>query len=79
MTRKDDKIISLGERREQAADRKRAEEQARQAAARRRRLAESGPVASRTGRLIGRVVGLLFLAVLIGSVALWLYSLTGRA
>lgn len=78
MAREDkDKIISLDQRREQAADRKRAKAMADREALRRRKLAEHGPVATRTGRLFGRVLVALLLAVLVAAVAYWVFGFFG--
>jgi actin-like ATPase involved in cell morphogenesis len=76
MNRDDDKIISLEQRRAREVERKAQQAAAAREAQRRRSLAEHGPAAVRTGRLIGRVVGLVILAVGIGSLAMWIYSLT---
>lgn len=71
MPREDDKIVSLDQRREQEADRKRAKAMADRAAAQRRKLAERGPAAVRHGRLLGRILMGLLLAVLVAAVAYW--------
>lgn len=72
-----DKIVSLDQRREQEADRKRAAAMADREAMRRRQLAERGPAAVRHGRLFGRIlVGLLF-AVLVAAVAYWVWGFFG--
>lgn len=71
MSRKDDKIVSLDQRREQEADRKRAQAMAERAAARRRQLAERGPAAVRGGRLVGRILVGLLVAVLAAAVVYW--------
>ncbi len=72
MAREDkDKIISLEQRREQEADRKRAKARADQEAVRRRKLAERGPVAVRSGRLVGRILIGLVLAALAAAVIYW--------
>ncbi|MCE3290680.1 MAG: hypothetical protein K0R83_2692, partial [Caulobacter sp.] len=56
MPREDDKIVSLDQRREQEADRKRAKAMADRDAVRRRKLAERGPAAVRSGRLVGQIL-----------------------
>lgn len=72
MAREDkDKIISLDQRREQEADRKRAQAMADRDARRRRQLAERGPAAERHGRLFGRILAALVIAALVAAVAYW--------
>ena len=71
MPREDDKIVSLDQRREQEADRKRAKAMADREAIRRRKLAERGPAAVRNGRLVGRILVGLLLAVLAAAVVYW--------
>lgn len=71
MPREDDKIVSLDQRREQEADRKRAAAMAERDARRRRQLAESGPAAERYGRLFGKGLLALVLLVLVAAVAYW--------
>ena len=71
MPREDDKIISLDQRREQEADRKRAKAMADREAMRRRKLAERGPAAVRNGRLAGRILVGLLVTVLVAAVVYW--------
>ncbi|WGM39305.1 hypothetical protein [Caulobacter sp. NIBR1757] len=71
MPREDDKIVSLDQRREQEADRKRAQAMAERDARRRRQLAEHGPAAERHGRLVGRILLGLLLVVLVAAVTWW--------
>ena len=71
MAREDDKIISLDQRREQEADRMRAKARADREAVRRRKLAERGPAAVRSGRLVGRILVGLLLTVLVAAVVYW--------
>ena len=71
MPREDDKIVSLDQRREQEADRKRAKAMADRDAVRRRKLAERGPTAVRSGRLVGQILVGLLLAVLAAAVIYW--------
>jgi hypothetical protein len=76
MAREDkDKIISLDQRREQEADRKRARAMADREAVRRRKLAERGPAAVRSGRLVGRILVGLVLASLLAAVVYWAIGL----
>lgn len=76
MPREDeDKIVSLDRAREREAERRREQARAARDAANRRRLAEHGPRAVRTGRLIGRALGLLILAVGIAAFGFWIWSL----
>ncbi|MDB5469144.1 MAG: hypothetical protein JWR84_704 [Caulobacter sp.] len=75
MAREDkDKIISLDQRREQEADRKRHKATADRDAVRRRKLAERGPAAARHGRLLGRVLVGLVLAALVAAVVYWVWG-----
>ena len=74
MSRDEDKIISLQERRARDLERKQEAARQAQAADRRRKLAEHGPVATRIGRIAGRVIAGLILIVFAASVALWLWS-----
>jgi uncharacterized membrane protein YcjF (UPF0283 family) len=71
MPREDDKIVSLDQRREQEADRKRAKAMADRDAVRRRKLAERGPAAVRSGRLVGRILVGLLITVLAAAVIYW--------
>lgn len=72
MAREDkDKIISLDQRREQEADRKRAAAMAERDARRRRQLAERGPAPERYGRLFGKILIGLVLAALVAAVTFW--------
>lgn len=78
MAREDkDKIVSLDQRREQEADRKRAAAMAERDARRRRELAERGPAAERYGRLLGKVLAGLLLAVLVAAVTFWVAGFFG--
>jgi hypothetical protein len=71
MPREDDKIVSLDQRREQEADRKRAKAMADRDAVRRRKLAERGPAAVRSGRLVGQILVGLLVTVLAAAVIYW--------
>jgi hypothetical protein len=77
MPREEDKIVSLDQRREQEADRKRAAAMAERDARRRRELAERGPAAERYGRLLGRVLFALLVLVLVAAVAYWVMGFFG--
>lgn len=77
MPREDDKIISFEQKREQAADKKRAEAAERRAAEKRRQLAERGPATVRTGRAIGRAVLFLVGLVAAASVGAWIWAMLG--
>ncbi len=77
MPREDDKIVSLDQRREQEADRKRAAAMAERDARRRRQLAERGPVAVRSGRIVGRIVMGLLILVLVAAVTWWVAGFFG--
>jgi hypothetical protein len=79
MPRDDDKIISLEKRREQEADRKRAQVIAAREAQRRRRLAERGPTAVWMGRLIGQVAGVVIVLAALASLGFWVWSLVRPA
>lgn len=74
MSRDEDKIISLQERRARDLERKQQAARQAQAADRRRKLAEHGPAATRIGRIAGRVIAGLILMVFVASVVLWLWS-----
>lgn len=77
MSRDEDKIVSLDQRREQEADRKRAAAMAEREARRRRQLAERGPAAERHGRLVGRILMAVLLAVLVAAVTYWVAGFFG--
>ncbi|RYF91074.1 MAG: hypothetical protein EON95_15675 [Caulobacteraceae bacterium] len=78
MAREDkNKIISLDQRREQEADRKRAKAMADRDAARRRALAERGPVAVRSGRLVGRILAAVIVAAVVAAVVYWVIGFFG--
>lgn len=77
MPREEDKIVSLDQRREQEADRKRAAAMAERDARRRRQLAERGPAAVRHGRLVGQVLTGLMVAVVVAAVAYWVLGFFG--
>ncbi|MBI1405210.1 MAG: hypothetical protein GC145_03685 [Caulobacter sp.] len=76
MSREDeDKVVSLDRAREREAERRREQARAARDAANRRRLAEQGPRAVRTGRLIGRALGVLILTAGIAAFGFWIWSL----
>ena len=77
MPREDDKIVSLDQRREQEADRKRAAAMAERDARRRRQLAERGPAAERHGRLFGRILIALVIGAMVAAVAYWVAGFFG--
>lgn len=74
MSRDEDKIISLQERRARDLERKQADARQVLAAQRRRQLAEHGPLAVRIGRWAGRGVAALIVVVFAASIALWLWG-----